>query len=95
MAFGQENLQPFPPGEGVRDYTHASKTFRAGGYDLAPRTKFLFHVYFNLNTNIPAVANLTSGGKGSTIGLTVKTAQLPGYTIDVATMNQYNRKRLV
>jgi hypothetical protein len=41
------------------------------------------------------VANLVSGGKGSTIGLTVKTAQLPGYTIDVATMNQYNRKRLV
>ena len=95
MAFGQDSLQPFPPGEGLRDYTHASKTFRAGGYDLAPRNKFLFYVYFNLNTNIPAVANLISGGKSSTIGLTVKSAQLPGYTIDVATMNQYNRKRLV
>jgi hypothetical protein len=89
------NLQPFPPGEGVRDYRHAEKTFRAGGYDLAPRNKFLFYVYFNLNTNIPAVANLVSGGKSSTIGLTVKTAQLPGYSIDVQTMNQYNRKRLV
>jgi hypothetical protein len=77
------------------DYTHARKTFRSGGYDLAPRTKFLFHVYFNLNTNIPAVANLTSDGKGATIGLAVKSVQLPGYTIDVATMNQYNRKRLV
>jgi hypothetical protein len=95
MAFGQDNLQPFPPDQGLRDYDHASKTFRTGGYDLAPRNKFLFYVYFNLNTNIPAVANLVSGGKGSTIGLTVKTAQLPGYTIDVATMNQYNRKRLV
>jgi hypothetical protein len=95
MAFGQESLQPFPPGEGLRDYTHASKTFRTGGYDLAPRTKFLFYVYFNLNTNIPAVANLVSGGKSSTIGLSVKSVQLPGYTIDVATMNQYNRKRLV
>jgi hypothetical protein len=95
MAFGQESLQPFPPGEGLRDYTHASKTFRSGGYDLAPRTKFLFYVYFNLNTNIPAVANLVSGGKGSTIGLAVKSVQLPGYSIDVATMNQYNRKRLV
>ena len=94
MAFGQDSLQPFPPGEGVRDYRHAEKTFRRGGYDLAPRNKFLFHVYFNLNTNIPAVANLTSGGKGSTIGLTVKTAQLPSYSIDVQTMNQYNRKRL-
>jgi hypothetical protein len=95
MAFGQEFLQDFPPGQGLRDYTHASKTFKAGGYDLAPRTKFLFYVYFNLNTNIPAVANLVSGGKSNTIGLAVKSVQLPGYTIDVATMNQYNRKRLV
>lgn len=93
--FGQSELQPFPPGEGLRDYTHASKTFKSGGYNLAPRNKFLFYVYFNLNTNIPAVANLISGGKSSTIGLTVKTAQLPSYNIDVATMNQYNRKRLV
>lgn len=93
--FGQSDLQPFPPGDGLRDYAHAAKTFRSGGYNLAPRTKFLFYVYFNLNTNIPAVANLLSGGKSSTIGLTVKTAQLPGYTIDVNTMNQYNRKRLV
>jgi hypothetical protein len=89
-------LQPFPPGEGLRDYTHASKIFRGGGtYNLAPRNKFLFYVYFNLNTNIPAVANLISGGKSSTIGLMVKSVQLPGYTIDVGTMNQYNRKRLV
>jgi len=95
MAFGQDNLQPFPPDQGLRDYTHASKIFRSAGYDLAPRNKFLFHVYFNLNTNIPAVANLTSGGKGSTIGLMVKTAQLPSYQIDVDTMNQYNRKRLI
>lgn len=93
--FGQDELQPFPPGQGLRDYTHASKTFRSSGYDLAPRTKFLFYVYFNLNTNIPAVANFVSGGKSSTIGLMVKTAQLPGYQIDVSTMNQYNRKRLV
>jgi hypothetical protein len=98
-----ENLQPFPPGQGLRDYTHAAKTFGAGGgtnqgggtYQYLPRNKFLFTVYFNLNTSIPAVANLISGGKSSVIGLMVKTAQLPSYQIDVATMNQYNRKRLV
>ena len=93
--FGQGNLQPFPPGQGVRDYTHASDIFRSSGYDLAPRNKFQFYVYFNLNTNIPAVANLLSGGKSSVIGLMVKTAQLPSYQVDVGTMNQYNRKRLV
>ena len=95
MAFGQQDLQTFPSGQGLRDYTHASKIFRAGGYDLAPRNKFLYYVYFNLNTSIPAVANLISGGKSSVIGLMAKSAQLPGYQIDVQTMNQYNRKRLV
>jgi len=95
MAFGQQNLQPFPPGQGLRDYTHASKTFRTAGYDLAPRNKFLYYVYFNLNTSIPAVANLVSGGKSNVIGLMAKSAQLPSYQIDVDTMNQYNRKRLV
>jgi hypothetical protein len=96
-------LQPFPPGQGLRDYTHAAKTFGAGGgpnqgggtYQYLPRNKFLFYVYFNLNTNIPAVANLISGGQSSIIGLMVKTAQLPSYNVDVNTMNQYNRKRLV
>jgi len=99
-----DNLQPFPastpanpPGNGLRDYTHASKTFgiKGGSYNLVPRNKFLFYVYFNLNTGIPAVANLVSGGKSNVIGLMVKTAQLPGYQIDVGTMNQYNRKRLI
>lgn len=85
------------PSQQLRDYTHASKTFgvSGGSYNLAPRNKFLFYVYFNLNTNIPAVANLISGGNSSVIGLMVKTAQLPGYQIDVGTMNQYNRKRLI
>ena len=66
----------------LRDYTHSAKTFGTGGgpnqgggaNTLVPRNKFLFHVYFNLNTNIPAVANLTSGGKIGQIGLMVKTA---------------------
>ena len=90
--FGQNELQP---STGFKDYSHASNIFRSAGYDLAPRTKFLFYVAFNLNTNIPAVANLISGGKSGTIGLMVKTAQLPSYTVDVGTMNQYNRKRLI
>ena len=92
-----EYLQPFPPNQGLRDYKHSSKTFgvSGGSYNLVPRNKFLFYVYFNLNTNIPAAANLVSGGNGSIIGLMVKTAQLPSYQVEVDTMNQYNRKRLI
>ena len=65
--FGQDTLQPSPQGDILKDYTHASKTFRSAGYDLAPRNKFLFYVYFNVNLNIPALANLFSGGKLSTV----------------------------
>ena len=86
----------------MRDYTHAAKTFGTGGgpnqgggtYTLLPRNKFLFYVYFNVNMNIPGVADLFSGGKLSQVGTLVQTAQLPSYDIEVVTLNQYNRKRL-
>ena len=92
----QAPLQPFPQGQGLRDYTHASNTFVSGNYNLLPRFKFLFYVYFNVNLNIPALKNLFSGSSPlSTVGYLVKTAQLPSYEIDVQTLNQYNRKRLV
>ena len=92
----QAPLQPFPQGQGLRDYTHASNTFVSGNYNLLPRFKFLFYVYFNVNLNIPALKNLISGSSPlSTVGYLVKTAQLPSYEIDVQTLNQYNRKRLV
>lgn len=75
----------------LRDYTHAAKTFRTNSYQYAPKLKFLFHVYFEIN---PAVysAGLSTGNN---FGLAVKTVKLPSYTFDTHTMNQYNRKRIV
>ena len=95
-SFGEDLLQGFLNGPGLKDYSHASKTFRSDNYNLSPRTKYLFHVFFNLNMQIPAIRNaFGSNGDTSSIGLMVKTIDLPKYTIDVDTMNQYNRKRLV
>jgi hypothetical protein len=96
MAFGQDFLKGFFGSDYLKDYTHASKTFRANGYELAPRYKFLFHVYFNLNTvEIPKLKEVFARADQDNLGLLVKTAQLPSYQIEVDTMNQYNRKRLV
>jgi hypothetical protein len=96
MAFGQDFLKAFFGNDYVKDYRHASKIFRSGGYENAPRFKFLFHVYFNLNTSqIPRLRNIFSSPDQSTIGLLVKTVDLPKYKVSVDTMNQYNRKRLV
>lgn len=96
MSFGQDFLQGFFTPAGLKDYSHASKTFLSDGYDLIPRYKFLFHVFFTINTGeIPSLQNVFGSGDQATIGLMVKTAQLPSYEIDVDTLNQYNRKRLV
>lgn len=77
----------------LRDYNHASKTFRTNAYSYAPKYKFLFHVYLDIDeTAIPVTS---SWPKDHNFGLAVKTVQLPKFTFDLHTMNQYNRKRIV
>jgi hypothetical protein len=75
----------------LRDYKHASKAFRSNGYQYAPKFKFLFHVYFNINREAYGAGLST----GDNFGIAVKTVKLPGFTFDTATQNQYNRKRIV
>ena len=94
--FGEDFLKGFFGADGLKDYSHAAKTFRTNGYELTPRYKFLFHVFFTINTGqIPALQNAFGDGEVATVGLMVKNIQLPTYSIAVDTMNQYNRKRLV
>jgi hypothetical protein len=96
MAFGQDVLSGFFGNDYVRDFAHASKTFRTNGYENSPRLKFLFHVYFNLNTvGVPPLRTIFQNGQQSTIGLLVKDIELPKFKIDHDVMNQYNRKRIV
>lgn len=70
----------------LRDYTHASKTFRTNSYQNAPKLKFLFHTYFELNTSL---------GDQTNFGLLVKEIKLPTFSFGTAQMNQYNRKRII
>lgn len=88
LGFWGDVLQGLFGSDYLRDYTHASKTFRPNGYQNAPKLKFLFHVYFEINPN----AYVYSGGN---FGLLVRDIQLPSYKFDVKEYNQYNRKRLV
>ena len=96
MAFGQDFLKTFFGNDYLKDYTHASKTFRTNGYQNSPKFKFLFHVYFNINTTgVPALQSVFNSTDVSTVGLLVKSIELPKYRMDVETLNQYNRKRLI
>ena len=104
MAFGSgfNNFfngvyQGLTTADDLKDYRHASKLFLSDGYALAPQTKFLFHVYFTLNTTeIPGLRSAFSSIQDtSTIGMLVQTADLPKYSMNVQEFNQYNRKRYV
>ena len=94
--FGSSFLQGFTQAPGLKDYQHASDTFRTNGYELSPRNKFLYHVYFNINTGqIPQLQAAYGSGEIASISLMVKSIDLPSYQIGIDTMNQYNRKRLI
>ena len=95
-TFGQDFLKGFLGADNLRDYRHASKTFTTNSYELKPRFKFLFHVSFTLNVQeIPSLRGVLGNDDISNLSLVVKTCDLPKYAIQVDTMNQYNRKRLV
>ena len=95
-GFFDDALKGFIGSDYLKDYRHASKTFRSAGYGLAPRFKFLFHVHFNLNTTeLPGLSSAFGPQEQSQLSVLVKNITLPNYTIDVEEQNQYNRKRLV
>ena len=97
-TFGQDFLQGFTATQNLRDYTHASKVFTTNAYELKPRFKFLFHVVFTINVGqIAAIRNakIFQPDQVYNLSLAVKTIDLPKYTINTETLNQYNRKRVV
>jgi hypothetical protein len=97
-TFGQDFLKGFTATQNLRDYTHASKTFTTNSWELKPRFKFLFHVLFTPNVDqIPALKNVPIFQTQNipNLSLTVKTIDLPKYTVDSEVLNQYNRKRII
>jgi hypothetical protein len=77
----------------LRDYTHASKTFRTNAYGNSPKFKWNFHVYFDINSQLISAVNALPPAELP--GILVKNIQLPKYSMSLAEMNQYNRKRWV
>ena len=93
LGYWGEQLQnaagSFFGSEYVRDYTHASKTFRSNSYANAPKLKFLFHTYFKINGEAFAEAD------SQNLGILVKDIKLPSYNFATEVKNQYNRKRII
>ena len=84
-----------PKGD-LGDYTHASKVFVDGNMRLAPKFKHMFHVVLNINPNI--TLNGSNGWTNTTkreINLLCKSVDLPSFSMQTETLNQYNRKKVI
>jgi hypothetical protein len=75
----------------MRDFKHANKIFVSNAYELAPKHSYLFHVAFDVNSTLSRLPNIEK----IQLGMMVKTVSLPKYTIDVKTMNAYNRPNII
>jgi hypothetical protein len=80
------------PKGNLADFAHASRLYVDDSFRLAPKQKFLYHVVFNINPGAqisdPPLAN-----HQRELNMLVKNVDLPKYTVDMATVQQYNKKR--
>lgn len=82
------------PKGNLGSWQHAARTFQDDYFRLAPKSKFLYHVFFDINTSALKSLNLKYQHQNE-IGLLVKSADLPKFTLKTQTLNQYNRKKVV
>jgi len=82
------------PKGNLGDFRHAAKLYNSNAFRLAPKTKYLYHVVFNIN---PGALKSTAFKDQhiSTLNLLVKSADLPGFKVTVDGVHQYNRKKQV
>lgn len=83
-----------PKGD-LADFRHASRLFVENNFALAPKFKFLYHVFFSLDPSVGDLIPSLTQKYTTEIGLLVKSAALPKYSAQIETKNMYNRKKNV
>ena len=78
----------------VADWRHATRLFVDNQYRLAPRTKFLFYVRFEIDKTVLSSPTFTNK-HADEIGYLIKSTDLPKYKFETVTKNQYNRKKII
>lgn len=78
----------------VGNYQHATRLFVDDTFRLAPKTKFNYYLRIELDKEAHKAANFSTK-HAEEVGLLVKTADLPSFSFEKETLNQYNRKKIV
>lgn len=93
-SFSNRAINEIAEGHNLSDFAHAHRLFVGSNFRLNPKNTFLFHLFIDINPNLASslVANNISLTE---LGLMVKSADLPKYTVDTKTYNSYNRPNIV
>ena len=94
MAFTPNGSLKANPEVLLRDQQHAARLFADDQFRLAPKANWLFHVAFGINKAALKVIDINER-HSSEIGMLVKSATLPKFTISSDQTNQYNRKKQI
>jgi hypothetical protein len=89
-------LQPvLNPGYQLKDFAHASRLYADDVFALAPKAGWLYYVVFDIEPSAITDEKWANQQRISEVGMLVKSCDLPKFTIQTETMNQYNRKTVV
>ena len=84
------------PKGNLADWQHAARLYTDRDMALAPKTKFLYHVQFEVSDVAKGIApKLFQGSTLNEIGMLVKRADLPKFSATVETKKKYNRTKNV
>lgn len=86
----------------MKDYQHAARLYVDNFYELAPKAGWMYYVVLNINPKL-AFNDPTLRGKFETwvnrykgsVGLLAKNVDLPKFTVQTETLNQYNKKTVI
>ena len=88
-------LKPNNSGVIVKSYQHASRLYLDGLYGLAPKASWMYYVVFDINPAAVTDPSWLSKQKTTEVGMLVKSADLPKFTLQTEVVNQYNRKTVI
>lgn len=75
------------------DWQHAARLFIDGNQRLSPRSRYNFFVKFNM-INSHMLSSYFDNIDLAEVGMLVKSVNLPGFSFESITKNQYNRKKI-
>jgi hypothetical protein len=79
----------------VKDFAHASRLYADNVFALAPKAGWLYYVVFDVEPSAITDQQWANQQRLSEVGMLVKAADLPKFSVQTEVVNQYNRKTVI